>query len=387
MAGKRIALFTPSYRIEETLAAVRECLEVGWTGLGFKTDAFEAAWREYTELPYAHFVNSATAALHMAVEGLKMAGDWKEGDEIITTPLTFVSTNHAILYAGMKPVFADVDETLNITVASIEAVLSERTRAVMFVGMGGNPAHLREVSSFCRERGLRLILDAAHMAGTRVQGRHVGHEADATCFSFQAVKNLPTADSGMVCFADAALDTWARKWSWLGINKNTFQRTGQQGSYRWDYDVEHVGHKYNGNSIMAAIGLVSLKYLDHDNAYRRQLAEWYDDLLPWRALLPDGTRAVEAVPHSVGSSRHLYQIVAHDRDALMVFMNANDIYPGVHYKDNRAYAMYAPGEAERCPVAWEKSRGAVSLPMSLAVTRADVVRVMGAVGEFYARAV
>lgn len=381
---KKIQLFAPRYHVEETLAAIRECLEVGWTGLGFKTDEFERAWCEYTRLPHAHFVNSATAALHMAVEGLKEADGWKDGDEVVTTPISFVSTNHAILYASLKPVFADVDKyTLNLSPEGVRAAITDRTRAVMFVGMGGNAAYLDEISTLCKERNLRLILDAAHMAGTRDRGRHIGHEADVACFSFQAVKNLPTADSGMVCFADATLDAWARKWSWLGINKNTYQRTGQQGSYRWDYDVEHVGHKYNGNSVMAAMGLVALKYLDRDNAYRRQLADWYDGLMPLR-ILDDNVPAVSLVAHCDGSSRHLYQAMAHDRDALMVFLNASDIYPGVHYKDNRKYGMYADA-VDRCPNASEVSRSVVSLPMHLDLSRADVERVAEAISEFYAR--
>ena len=125
-----------------------------------------------------------------------------------------------------------------------------------------------------------LILDAAHMAGTRLHGKHVGHDADCAVFSFQAVKNLATADSGgMICFSDEKRDERARKLSWLGINKDTYSRTTGQDVYKWMYDVEEIGFKYHGNSIMAAMGLVSLKYLDRDNSYRRQLAKWYEDQL------------------------------------------------------------------------------------------------------------
>jgi len=119
----------------------------------------------------------------------------------------------------------------------------------------------------CSRRGLRLILDAAHMSGTRIAGKHVGGESDCAVFSFQAVKNLPTADSGMICFRDADDDARARKLTWLGINKDTYTRTSMEGSYKWMYDVEEVGFKYHGNSIMAAIGLVQLRYLDQDNDY------------------------------------------------------------------------------------------------------------------------
>jgi dTDP-4-amino-4,6-dideoxygalactose transaminase len=366
---KQIHLFVPTFRIEECLEEIRECLEKGWTGLGFKTVQFEDAWKEYTGLPHAHFVNSATSALHLAVRLLKADGSWQDGDEIISTPLTFVSTNHAILYDNLKPVFADVDEFLCCHPDSIRARITPRTRAVMYVGLGGNTGRLEETAALCRERGLKLILDGSHMAGTRLRGRHVGGEADVSVFSFQAVKNLPTADSGMICFKREDLDAEVRKWTWLGINKDTYARTVGGGSYKWLYDVEHVGFKYHGNSIMAGIGLVSLRYLDQDNAYRRQLAEWYDELL---AECP----AVARVPVAPGcvSSRHLYQVQVDGRDEVMLALNAREIYPGVHYRDNAAYEMYADGRGT-CPLSSRASERLISLPMHLRLSRSDVERV------------
>lgn len=130
-----IQLFVPTFRIEESLEEIRVCLEKGWTGLGFKTIEFEKAWLEYTGLENAHFVDSATAGLHLAVKLLKLHGGWAEGDEVITTPLTFVSSNHAILYENLKPVFADVDEYLCLDPASVEALITPHTRAVLYVGL------------------------------------------------------------------------------------------------------------------------------------------------------------------------------------------------------------------------------------------------------------
>ncbi|HYE86728.1 MAG TPA: aminotransferase class V-fold PLP-dependent enzyme, partial [Vicinamibacterales bacterium] len=184
---KPIQLFVPSFRVEECLEEIRECLEKGWTGLGFKTNRFEAEWAAYTGLPHAHFVASATAGLHLAVRLLKEREGWQDGDEIISSPLTFVSSNHAILYERLTPVFADVDEYLCLDPSSIEQRITPRTRAVIFVGLGGNAGRLREVVDVCRRRGLKLILDAAHMSGTRLGGRHVGSESDVTVFSFHAV--------------------------------------------------------------------------------------------------------------------------------------------------------------------------------------------------------
>jgi dTDP-4-amino-4,6-dideoxygalactose transaminase len=368
---KPIQLFVPTFRVDECLDEIRECLEKGWTGLGFKTNQFEEAWKAHTGLPHAHFLNSATSGLHLAVRLLKERHGWADGDEIISTPLTFVSSNHAILYERLTPVFADVDEFLCLDPGSIESRITSRTRAVIYVGLGGNSGRLNDVVQLCRARGLRLILDAAHMAGTHVDGRHVGHQGDVSVFSFHAVKNLPTADSGMICFPDQEADTTARHWTWLGIDKDTFSRTQSNSTYKWHYQVEHVGFKYHGNSIMAGIGLVSLKYLEQDNAYRRQLAAWYDDALA-------GCGGIDLVPVAPGceSSRHLYQVMVDQRDEVMLGLNAKQIYPGVHYRDNTLYAMYANGAP--CPRARRASERVISLPMHLQLDRADVDRVCDA---------
>jgi len=275
-----INIFVPTFRTDEILEQIRECLEIGWTGLGFKTVEFENQWKHYTGLPNAHFLSSNTVGLHLALNIFKEKYHWADGDEIITTPLTFVSTNHAILYERLKPVFADVDDYLCLDPYSVQKAITPKTRAVMFVGIGGNCGRYEEIVRICKDHNLKLILDAAHMAGTKFRGKHIGGEADVVVFSFQAVKNLPTADAGMICFADSELDELARKKSWLGINKDTYQRFNKdKSSYKWRYDVETIGFKYHGNSIMAAMGLVQLKYLEEDNAYRRKLAELYDQKL------------------------------------------------------------------------------------------------------------
>ncbi|TXD56941.1 DegT/DnrJ/EryC1/StrS family aminotransferase [Ralstonia sp. TCR112] len=364
-----IQLFVPHFRVDECLEAIRECLEKGWTGLGFKTNQFEEAWKTYTGLPYAHFLSSNTVGLHLAFELFKTKYGWADGDEVITTPLTFVSSNHAILYSNLTPVFADVDDSLCLDPASVEARITDKTRAVIFVGIGGNVGHYERVLKLCRERGIKVILDAAHMSGSRVDGKHVGHDADVTVFSFQAVKNLPTADSGMICFSDPDDDVRVRKMSWLGINKDTYARTATQGAYKWMYDVEEVGYKYHGNSIMAAIGLVQLKYLDNDNAYRRQLARWYEELLSEHAnirLIP--------ITKNCESSRHLFQIRVKNRDELMLALNEHEIYPGVHYRDNTEYRMYASGKGN-CPNAHAASNEILSLPMHMGVSRKDIEQI------------
>lgn len=372
-----IQLFVPTFDVDGCLAEIRECLEKGWTGMGFKTVEFEEKWKEYTGLENAHYLNSATVGLNLAFEILKEQYGWNDGDEVITTPMTFVSTNHAILLAKLKPVFADIDDTLCLDPESVKAHITDKTRAVLFVGMGGSTGEYKKIVKICEENDLRLILDAAHMAGTRLNGEIPGKEADIVNYSFQAVKNLPTADSGMICFKRADFDAIARKKTWLGINKDTYSRINSSGNYKWRYDVEYVGHKYHGNSIMASIGLVQLKHLDKDNAYRRQIVKWYEEGL---SKYSDKIKFVRN-PEGCESAHHLFQIIVEDRDGLMEYLNQNDIFPGVHYIENTQYRMYDYAKGT-CPNATYLSEHLLSLPLHMRLTYNDVQLIIEKIGEF-----
>lgn len=372
-----IQLFVPTFDVDGCLAEIRECLEKGWTGMGFKTIEFEEKWKEYTGLENAHYLNSATVGLNLAFEVLKEQYGWSDDDEVITTPMTFVSTNHAILLAKLKPVFADIDDTLCLDPESVKEHITERTRAVLFVGMGGSTGEYKKIVEICKKNNLQLILDAAHMAGTRLNGDIPGKEADIVNYSFQAVKNLPTADSGMICFKRKDFDAIARKKTWLGINKDTYSRINSSGNYKWRYDVEYVGHKYHGNSIMASIGLVQLKHLDKDNAYRRQIVNWYKEGL---SKYSDKIKFIRN-PEGCESAHHLFQIIVEDRDGLMEYLNQNDIFPGVHYIENTQYKMYDYAKGT-CPNATYLSEHLLSLPLHLRLTYNDIQLIIDKIGEY-----
>ena len=373
-----IQMFQPKFRKQEILTEISECLDKGWTGMGYKTNEFETLWSDYTGLPNSHFISSNTVGLHLALKIFKEELNWKKGDEIITTPLTFVSTNHAIMYENLTPVFADVDSSLCLDPESIIGNINDRTRAILYVGIGGNTGKLDKVKNICKKYNLKLILDAAHMSGTKVlkdnSEVHVGFEADVCIFSFQAVKNLPTADSGMVCFKSKRLDLLSRKYSWLGIDKDTYSRTNRKGNYSWKYDVPHIGFKYHGNSIMASIAKVQLKYLDPDNIRRNEIAEIYENEI-------NNISSVESIKISTYcsfSSRHLFQIYLKDdritREAVMDNFYKNKIFPGVHYIDNTNYPMYSNSKGI-CKNASFFSKRIISLPLHLNLTNDDVLRV------------
>lgn len=366
---KSINLFVPKFRNDEILDHISECLDKGWTGLGYKTIEIENEWKKYTNLPNAHFINSNTSGLHLAIKILKDANKWNDGDEIITTPLTFVSTNHAIKYENLNPVFADVDEYLCLDPISVEKNITKKTRAVLFVGIGGNTGQLNKIIELCKKHKLKVILDAAHMSGTFINidgnSKHVGHNVDVSIFSFQSVKNLPTADSGMICFNNSDYDGLARKLSWLGIDKDTYQRTHDKGTYKWEYELVDVGYKYHGNSIMASMALVGLKYLEDDNTIRRNICEKYEN------MLSSHVKTIKTHDDCVKSSRHLFQISVNNRNKFIDLLNFRGIYPGVHYRDNTNYKMYEYAK-NTCPNSYNISQNLISLPLHVNLTDDDV---------------
>lgn len=372
-----IQVLKPKFQIDECLNAVKECLEKGWTGMGFKTVEFEEAWKKYTGHQYAYYLNSNTVGLHLAVKILKMQNGWCEGDEIISTPITFVSTNHAILYEKMHVKFADVDEYLCLDPVDVEKKISNRTKAVIFVGYGGRIGKLNKIIDICKIYNLKLILDAAHMSGTRANGVCPGtwDGVDVAVYSYQAVKNLPTGDSGMICWKSEESDKITRQIAWLGINKDTYKRANT-GTYTWRYDVDYVGYKYNGNAIMAAIALVQLKYLDRDNARRRAIVEKYN-----AAFKKYNDITIIKAPYHAECSYHIYEIAVPDREALMAYLATKGIYCGVHYRDNTEYSMYNYALGT-CPNANHISQHLVTLPLHMWLTDEDVDAVIDEVRKY-----
>ena len=358
---KNIQVLKPKYRVDECLSEIKECLDIGWTGMGYKTIEFENQWKTYTGLNHAHFLNSASAGLHLAVKILKEKHGWQDDDEIITTPFTFISTNHSIVYENLKPCFADIDDSLNLNPQSVTKKINKKTKAIIFVGIGGNTKNLIEIISIARENNLVIILDAAHMSGSHINSRHVGFDVDASVFSFQAVKNLPTADSGMICFNNKDDDKKARELSWLGINKDTFTRS-DKGTYKWDYNVNQVGYKYHGNSIMAALGIVGLKYLEEDNQFRRDLANRYIENLKGK---------VDFIKHdSDQTSRHIFQVVVDCREEMIDYLSTNNIFPGVHYRQNTDYELF--DTKSKLPKSEYFSSRILSLPLHLELSLEDI---------------
>ena len=358
-----IALLKPVI-CEEAIEAAAEVLRSGWLGLGPKTAEFERAFAEYAGNRFCVGLNSCSAALHLALHTL----DLPEGSEVITTPITFVSTNHAILYERCTPVFADVQEdTGNLDPVSVASKITARTRAIMAVHMGGYPCDLDELYALARSHGLSVIEDCAHACGAVYKGKPIGSHGELHAFSFHAVKNLPMGEGGALVVKDEKVDARLRRLRWMGIDKDTFQRA-RGAAYSWNYDVSELGFKYHLNDIHAAIGLAQLRRLDSDNGRRADIVARYRRGLAQvpgvRLLRQSGDRT---------SSNHLFCILAEKRDDLVLKLKAAGIETGVHYRRNDLYPVYRRDDslvnAERF---WQS---ALSLPLHLMLTdeQADYV--------------
>lgn len=379
-----IPVFKPSFGDEE-LEALREPFRTGWIGLGPKTAEFEARFAAAVGARHAVALNSATAALHLALAAFRIG----PGDEVLVPAITFVSTAHAVLYVGATPVFADVDpETLCLDPRDIERKITPRTRAVIPVHYGGHPCEMDEITRSATAHGLVVIEDAAHACGAEYQGRAIGSIGDATCFSFHAVKNLATGDGGMITTDGDELLRPLQALRWVGIDRSTWERSEAPASdaeadmrryagYTWYYEVHALGYKHHMNDIAAAIGLVQLKKLPATNARRRQIVERYN--AAFRGIEWIRTPVERA---NVRSAHHNYVIKSPFRDGLNLYLKERGIATGVHYMPVHLHPYYRGRFDARVPVAERVWTQLLTLPLYPDLTAEQVEYIIEAVRSF-----
>jgi perosamine synthetase len=375
MSDAIIPVLRPSFGREE-IDAVARVLNSGWAGLGPETAAFEREFAAYLGIEHAVGTATGTAALHLALLTLKL----QPGDEVLVPPITFVSTVHAIEYCGATPVFVDVEpDTLNLDVKDAARKVTPRTKAILPVHYGGQPCDLDAVRGLAEPQGIAVVEDAAHACGASYKGRKIGTISELTCFSFHAVKNLAMGEGGAIACGDDYQDRFLREMRWMGISKDTFQRTVNAKVYAWQYWVDKLGWKAHLSDVAAAIGREQLKKLDANNARRRAIAERYTDAfrdLPHVEPL--------AVRDYADSSNHLYVVKLPDRlsrDRMIAHLKERGIAPGVHYYPIHLHPYYRHRKSG-VPVAsriWERI---VSLPIFPDLTADLQERVIEAVSSF-----
>ena len=356
-----IDLFRPTVSDAAIDAAV-DALRSGWHGTGPRTAAFERAFAEYCGAAQCVGASTGTDALVLA---MILAG--VDGREVILPAMTYVATAHAIVRAGGRPVFADIDgATGNLSPSSVLDRVTERTGALAVVHYGGLPADLDELRGIADDHGLRVIEDCAHAVGASYRGRRVGAGGDLHAFSFQATKNLTAAGGGALTLDDDKGAARARRLRAQGIDRDFFTRASDGGS-PWDYSVTEVGFSNAMSDVQAAIGLVQLGLLDAENRRRAAIAERYRD----RFRRVPGIRLLDE-PDDRVSSNYLFVVLADGRDALMEKLAVDGVVTSVHFRRIDSHPVY---ERADLPVTEWFWRRCMSLPVHLALTDDDVDRV------------
>ncbi|NBX02728.1 MAG: DegT/DnrJ/EryC1/StrS family aminotransferase [Alphaproteobacteria bacterium] len=359
--------------IEEVVA----CLRSGWITTGPRVAKFEGMLADYHGGRRALALSSATAGLQLAL----MAIGLSEGDEVITTPLTFVATLNTIVLAGGKPVLVDIDPaTQNIDATKIEAAITPKTRAIMPVHYAGLPCDMDAIYALAKKHNLRVVEDCAHAIGAEFGGKGVGSFGDIAVMSFHPNKNMTTGEGGAVITDDAAVAEKIERLRFHGIDRSAFNRFTKTGSQ--EYDVVLPGYKYNMMDMQAALGIHQLPELDGFIARRTELAQRYIEALKdWPELdLPT------APDYAHKHAWHLFtpRLKTMERDAFMNAMKAENIGVGLHYQATHIFSWYREhlGVApEDFPHALSVGQRIVSLPLFPTMTDDEQARVINSLAK------
>jgi len=375
---------TPSLGDEE-INEVVDSLRSGWITTGPKVKRFEDAFKAYVGAPFAVPLSSATAGLHLTLLALKI----KEGDEIITTPMTFASTVSMIILAGGTPVLADIEPgTLNIDVAKVAEKITPATRAVIPVHFAGQSCDLDPLFALARQHNLTIIEDAAHAAGTEYKGRKIGSLDSISIFSFHPNKNITTGEGGMVCTLDETLAEEISLLKFHGMSREAWKRFAASGTP--NYDIMLPGYKYNMMDIQAAIGLHQLPRLDGFIDRRKEIAELYNTAFADLAELALPAYA----PYQQRHAWHLYtplvrtELLTIDRDRFMAELKNLNIGSGLHYKAIHHHSWYRenlPVADTELPNASYASDRILSLPLFPGMSDNDANDVIAAVTDVITR--
>jgi dTDP-4-amino-4,6-dideoxygalactose transaminase len=362
---------------EDEISAVVAALRNGWLTTGPVVKTFEAEFSRVSGVKHAIALNSCTAALHVALAAIGVG----PGDEVVMPSLTFVAGAQCARELGATPVLADIEpRTFSVTVGTIEPVVTARTKAIVTMPYAGRPLDIAAIVDFARPRGIRVIEDAAHAAGTLDRGAWAGRYSDAAAFSFYATKNLTSAEGGLLLTNDDTIAERVRRLGLHGMDKDAWKRYTASGS--WQYDVVEPGFKYNLADPLAALALAQLGRLETMQARRDEIASRYDAAL--RELPGIGLQAPVAHP----GDRHswcMYVITVDEqaagisRDRLIEVLRSANIGTSVHYIPTHRFSGYRDvqrGDLSNTDTVWQQL---ISLPLYPAMSDSDADDVITAV--------
>ena len=370
--------FSVPYIGNEEKAEVIAALESGWITTGPRTKEFEEELAKYLNASHVVALNSCTGGLHLAL----VAAGVGAGDEVITSPLSFVSTANVILHVGAKPVFADIrSDTYNISVDSIAAKITKRTKAIIPVHYGGQPCDMDEISELAERGSLRVIHDCATAVGAKYKGAFVGsRKRDTVVFSFYANKTMTTGEGGALATGESELAGQVKLLSLHGMSRDAWKRYSKAGN--WYFEVHAPGFKYNMTDVQAALGLCQLKRLEWFISRRQEISRRYTSVLDRY----DEITVPQVMPF-VRSAHYIYPVLLDcdklkiTRDEFIVALREENIGTSVHYIPIHLQPYYAATFGLKrgdYPVAESVYDRLISLPLFPKMSDEDVDSVIAA---------
>lgn len=368
--------FHKTHTTDKEIDAAVDAIKSGWLTMGPKTVEFEEKFKEFVGSKEAVSMNSATAALHLALKAVGI----QRGDEVIVPTNTFVATAEVVTYFDATPVLCDIeDNTHNIDVTKIEALITPKTKAIIPVHFAGQPCDMDEIYMIAKEYNLKIIEDAAHAIPSLYKGELIGGlpNTDVTCFSFYATKTLSTGEGGMATTNNLEYAKSMKINRLHGISKDAWDRYETKSA--WRYDIVDNGAKYNTTDINASIGLVQLQkqYLLRDK--RQKIAKRYSD-----AFRDMKSITIPFVKEDRESSWHLYVIKVAKRNEVIEKLKEQGVGCSVHFIPLHKHQYYKERYAyqdEDYPVANRVYKESLSLPIYPDMSDEEIEYVIGKVKE------
>jgi perosamine synthetase len=372
-----IRLFKPSLSDEE-LQMVKEAFDRSWVGLGPMVNMFEEEWAKFVGAEMAIGLNSATAALHLALA----AFNFPEGKKVLVPTLTFSATASAILYNRLIPVFVDSNpETLGMDLDDMKNKYDDDVVAVMPVHYAGHPVPMDELIPWARSKGLKIIEDCAHTSGAIYKGKALGTWGDIGCYSFEEKKLMTTGDGGMMVTNEPDLFKDVKAMRWVGIDKDNWKTAqaytkANYDALHWFYELNVLGYKYNMNDLAASIGLAQLKKLPAMNKRRSEII----------CLYMDGIKNIQGIkpllPYE--AEKYVYQmfgIRAEKRDDLMIYLKSKGIATGCHYTPLSLQPLFR-NWGNTCPFVEKEADKFITLPLHSDLIDDEVDYIVKCLREF-----